>query len=359
MIWSDWHAVQSNGTIPEDLLPANAFQLRYFLEWDYDIVSPATMFALMTGKWRWDIKDSAGGMLFEQTNQVRVMIVWLHLGGSVNMVSWNWDSSGDRIETTYPEEPETVSDMAESLYLDPASNPTADFTYAHGPDEVPTVYIQSYYYGPLYEIALPVGSVIAVPFHNVGATWLIKLANVGIRTARTGAGDAYTDRPGFNRLAIPSASSLLQRISGDEGDTWGVRRIAPVLSDPRLFKDQTNTLYCAGWRAKEYQVLVSDNDGRTWSNWRNMILWDSGYSDVDTAGLRDGTIISVARRAGSVWFRSSATDFAQTVRIGTVSNAMMLTADPQTQVLLVTDGQSRTYRSYDGGRSWATVDGAF
>jgi hypothetical protein len=249
--------------------------------------------------------------------------------------------------------------MAEGLYLDPASNPAADFTSASGRDEVPTVYIQSYYYGPLYEIALPVGAVIAVPFHNVGATWLIKIANVGIRTSRVGAGDAYTDRPGFNRVVLPSGSNLLQRISGDEGNTWEVRRVAPVLSDPRLFKDATNTLYCAGWRAKEYQVLVSDNDGRTWSNWRNMILWDSGYSDVDTAGLRDGTIISVARRGGVVWFRSSATDFSQTVQIGTASNAMMLTADPQTQVLLVTDGQSRTYRSYNGGRSWATVDGAF
>lgn len=275
------------------------------------------------------------------------------------MVSWNWDPSGDRILTTYPDPALTMGNMAESLYLDPASNPTADFTYAHGRNEIPTVYIQSYYYGPVYEIALPVGAVLAVPFHNVGATWLIKLANVGIRTARAGAGDAYTDRPGFNRLAIPSASSLLQRISGDEGSTWTNRRIAPVLSDPRLFKDPTNVLYCAGWRAKEYQVLVSDNDGRTWSNWRDMILWDISYSDVDTNCLRDGTIISVARKAGQCWFRSSVTHFAQTQAIGTAANAMMLTVDPQTQVLLVTDGQNTTYRSYTGGKSWEAVEAAF
>lgn len=356
MIWSEWHNVRSDGTIPEDLLPADLFQLRYFVEWDYGVVNPSTMYALLTGKWRWDIRDSAGGLLFEQANQVRVMVVWLNLLGSINMVSWNWDPSGDKIETTYPDPAPTMGGMAESLYLDPASNPTADFTAGGGRDDIPTVYIQSYYYGPVYDIGLPVGSVLAVPFHNVGATWLLKIANVGIRTAKAGAGDAYTDRPGFNRVAVPSASSLLQRISGDEGSTWENRRITPVLSAPRLFKDPANALYCAGWRAKEYQVLVSDNDGRTWSNWRNMVLWDSGYSDADTACLRDGTVITVARKSGSVWFRSAATDFAQTTRIGTAANAMMLTVDPQTQVLLVTDGQSTAYRSYNGGRSWAAVE---
>lgn len=352
MIWSEWSQVRSDGTIPEDLLPADAFQLRYFLQWDYDVVYLEAMFALLTGLWRWDIRDSAGVALFEQSNQVRVMVVWLPIGPALSLVSWNWDPSGDKITTTVPDPAPTVAGMAESLYLDPASDPVGDFAEL-------TIAIQSYYYGPLYEIALPAGAVIALPFHNVGATSLWKMANIGIRTAKTGAGDAYTDRPGFNRLAVPSRSSLLQRISGDAGDTWANRRIAPVLSDPRLFKDETNTLYCAGWRAKEYQVLVSTNDGRTWSNWRDMILWDSGYSDVDTAGLRDGTIISVARRGGGVWFRSSATAFAQTVRIGNASQAMMLTADPQTQVLLVTDGQSTTYRSYNGGRSWATVDATF
>jgi hypothetical protein len=66
--------------------------------------------------------------------------------------------------------------------------------------------------------------------------------------------------------------------------------------------------------------------------------------------------VSTARRGGYVWFRSSATDFSQTVRIGLAGTAMMLTVDPLTQVLLVTDGQSTHFRSYDGGRSWALVE---
>lgn len=350
MIWSDWHNVQRDGTIPASILPCDYFQLRYFVQWDYDILDPLRMFQQLTGKWRWNIAGPDLLKVFDQQNQVRVTINWLSMAGSLSMVSWYWDSSGDKIETFLPSPAETLGNMAETLYLDPASNPTADFAD-------PTVYIQSYYYGPIYRLNLGEGSKIALPFHNVGATWLIKLANIGIRTARSGAGDAYWDRPGFVRAAVPSGGYLLQQFSGDSGASWNVRRVTPALSDPRLFKDATNALYCAGWKAKEYLALTSPNDGRTWSRWRDMLIWDAGYSDVDTTLAGGATIVSVARRGGAIWFRSAGDNFSTTTRIGNCSKPMMLTVDPRTQSLLVTDGQSLTYRSLDGGRSWQQVAG--
>lgn len=346
MIWSDWKSLTSAGEINEALLPADAFQLRYFLQWEYDIVSPATMTASLTGKWRWTISDSSDDLIFNQENQVKVTLAWLYMGFGISMPLWWWDVNYDTPTTIYPETYETLG--VEEFYLNPGA--IDDPTFAD-----PTIYVQTWYEGPIYKLPIPAGSTIALPFHNVGAYWLVKLANIQIRTATSGDADSVYDRPGFCRFVRSDSGRLVQYVTADDGNTWTTRRVVSNLSAPRIFKEATNRLHCAGYLGKQFIDLSSDNDGLTWEG-PQLTLWDAGYTDADADVLRDGTIVTIARRGGYLWFRTGADQFSDTVRIGQASRACKIAVAQAANTLIATDGQDIVFRSTDGGKTWAEVE---
>jgi len=326
MPWSNWTSIKSDGTIPDQLLPCEAFQARWFLEWDYDITDPARMSDTLNGRWKWQIVPVGGGdHIFVSETKVRVMVVWLYFGFGISGVVWWWDSSGDRVLTTIPvwsnrpldgqgnpiwageggnwsDYSHPSAEGTEQPYCDPGSgNQFAD----------PTVYVQTFWHGPIYNIAIPQNSKWEVPFHNVGATWLIKLANLQMRTRKGGDTGGCIDVPGIARNGHRVSQVATQLWTQDGGVHTNLRRIWSDVGSPQLDKDRENVLYCLGEKGTNWMLWRSENDGYTWD--AGMSIWPSGYSNARMVPLPSGGMLYIAAKGNVVYSQRSDGAGRQTV----------------------------------------------
>ena len=366
MDFSAWTPCNSQGVIAESLLPCELFRLRWYIEWQYDIVDPSRLMDNLTGKWRWTISQG-GAVVFAQAVTAQVQLVWLSLGGVVDLFTWSYNPAAERVTTTTPVKPPILGanpvawvyddlkaewhNVAEQGTPDPGGAEVADVTNR-------TAIIQFWWESPAYEIPLESGATVAIPFHNVGAPWLVKLASVQVATSGTGGIGAMVDRPGIYRVAQPTAGRLRQNYSLDGGHTFRTRRTAYRLTTPSITKDLTNRLYVGGKLTEVGWVVVrSDDDGLTWLE-APVLIFDTGYTSMKLAVARDGTVVAIARKAGGLYCRTSIDQFGSTTYAGPATRAFELALESATGRLLATDGLATVYQSWDQGRTWQTITGS-
>lgn len=350
MEWSDWHNFKSNGALPADLAPASMFQLRYFCQWDYNIVDASRMFELLRGRFQWKLMTGSAVLLHEEIKTM-IMINWQPIGPGVNFASWYEYSS---LMTTI--EPAALDYLTVAYGLNPAAATDVEMTYSFGSDDdtdLPTVPIQTYFEGPVYILDLPTDVIGSIPFHNVGATALWKMTNLQIRTAKSGWPAALNDQLGYLRFANPAGSNLDQLESLHAGASPRRLRIAPALTSPCIWKDVHNCLFVAGWRGKVFHVLRSKDDGLRWEVFQTAI-WPEGYSDIDATSLpSDGVIVFIAKRGGRLYCKTQRDGYAATYLVGVVGGPRFVLARSQTNSneLIASNGEM-TFQSTDGGENW-------
>lgn len=368
MQWSAWKSLKSDGSIPDDLLPASAWQLRWNMLWT--LYDPST--TTYAGRWTWQIIVSETP-LFSSTVRVSAIAVF---AGQLGLIAWIPEVVG--VVTTLPAPPLIIGvgpppgngwvidgngnqvNYAENGYL--VWDPSASV----GAAAYPEADVVMDYESALYAIPLPRGAKLAIPFHNVAAGWLVKFANVQIRTASAGGVSGLRDEANFARFVTPTGTLLEQSFTGNEAQSYETRRIQPTLTSPVAFKDSQNRLYCAGFRGMNYIILRSLDDGLRWtilwgvqpgeSVTYPMTIWGDGYSDIDMSCLRDGTILSCATKGGSLWFKTSRDGFADTMLVGQVTGRFILPRGPFTGPVILSDGQGKSFLSGDEGRTWQYIE---
>lgn len=362
MEYSDWKHVQRDGTIPEDLLPCEGFQLEWFLEWELDPVAEGG-FTTHKGTWRWKLERPTGGTaLFESLVSIYGTAVWFPGG---ELISWYIQTNRNNpvINTTVPVRPPMlgVPSDAESWWQrsDGSWANEAEAGYILEWGWVPGAGVISFpvyvtYQSAIYLIPLETDAKLKVPFHNIGAFQLPKMVNVRIRTLGSGVIGSLYDQAGFVRLAVPQSSDLHQLESPDGGATFKRMPIVPGLTSPVLFKDDHNRLYCSGWRGVSYYILISVDDGRRWEVFQTNI-WPQEYSDIDGTALHDGVIVYMAKKGTDLWCKTSADQFQSTRKIGTHAGGIYRIArgTPLSGELVISNGQNSTFQSTDGGMTWS------
>lgn len=509
MRWSNWTSLRSGippgqsaqaGLINADLLPATAFQLRYFIQIQEDArdIEGGIDYRTRHGRWRWTIEDGGGNVKFDQTTDLKIDMMILAAGWEASTVSfftWWIDYSGLRIYTEVPQPVYTLgrhqggfppTDLAQITLTAPGQgaveysprlplaarcaavplsplgprsanvsarllSPNGDSTqtaaslaagaskgvavapdnaywectnldvsggtagdriaiqtngWVQSPseqgvayvdpsgypgntagDDVPEesgytdyrIYINFWYYSPVYLVSIPVNSHLRIPFHNIGAviesfishtftqpqasaaSWLVKYANVQIRTAKGGGQAALIDRPGYHRGVVVDGNVSSQVYSATEGRTYDTRNIPVAFDSPSMFKTRENHLVVAGWAAREYYLLLSKDDGRTWtrvSHWSGVAMpasvWpDDTYEAPATVLGPGGSLVSIATKGSSVYCRSSARGFEGMSYVGAAGDfPMTLTYDSARDYLIASDLHTRTYISKDAGQTW-------
>lgn len=369
-VWSAWKSVARDGTIPASLLPASSFRLKWFCMWEVYVEGGGINTQQVKGDWRWQIyKDST--TYFDEKVHVSGRATTLELGGGLSLFTWYPEDASERIYTLTPEKPPLWNNERAVWFYDDTTNyggpgwrsvsqfgTVIDKSDPGIADGYATIYFD--WYGVGYNIPIPLGSKVKVPFHNTGATWLrYSLSNIQISTiAGSFELDSEVDDVGIYRVVQPDTVSLRQHYSFDAGLNWNSRRMPQRLYDPCVVKDHHNTLFVSGKLAEYGWVMWhSMDDGLTWEEDRPT-MWDASYDDVKVAVNKNGEIITIAKKGGYIWCRYSNDDFAQTVRIGAATNSFDLTTDRFTQRLIATDGKSTTYTSVDGGRTWTLITGS-
>lgn len=358
MEWSEWHSLKSDGTIPAELLPCQLFQLRWFIEWD--LTPPDSSFTEnLTGRWRWQVKAGSENV-YDSDVRVKGTAVWM---GDL-LISWWVDQQNTEVRTYTPErptilgaDPDAWTRRSDGTWYNPA-----EVGYVTGRsdsggmgNEIP-VYVD--YDTCAYEIELEQGSKVGVSFHNVGGFWVVRYANIQIRTAGVGGFGTYTDEVGIYRIADPSLSTLTQRYSRDGGRNFEERRVPQRLLGPSISKEPTNVLIVAGRFAETgYRVIRSLDDGLTWEE-NPVTVWDASYSDAKMACGRDGAIITIARKGGRLWACTSRDGYARVSEVGEARTGFELAVDRKSGRLTATNGTTVTYESNDGGITWAQVQRA-
>jgi hypothetical protein len=332
------------------------FELKWFMEWD--ATAPGeSVYEALTGRWRWEI-NASGEKPFVSEVKVKGTAVWF-LG---MLDSWWVDGALTEVRTTVPIKPPilgadpnawtqrsdgTWSNLAEQGFVDGRSD-------SHGLAEV-TLFVD--YNSAVYEIPLPAGSKITVPFHTVGAFWLPKLANLQIRTAGLGGVGTYHDEVGIYRVVKPQAQRAWQYVSRDGGSTFETWRTPMKLASPSVTKLPTNALIIGGKIAEiGWGYYTSQDDGLTWDEGYTLV-WEAAHTDAKFVATRDGTVVSIARSGGVLWCKTSRDDYANTVRVGAVAAACELTCELSTGRLIADDGNATRFVSWDSGQSWAPVVG--
>lgn len=371
MSWSEWSPLKSDGSIPDELLPCSEWQARWFLEWDFDINDHTKMGDTLRGEWHWRVTSQDQQELFFSKVKVSVGMAWMYLGGILSLATWWWDSAADRLLTLCPEwvdrpmgrpisggDPVPVwagGEVEYGMRLWSASHPSTDTEQPYlnpggGVDFANnTLYIQSWWEGPVYRVPLSVGSKWSVPFHNVGAPWLIKMANLQMRTRTSGDVDGLIDVPGVIRCGGNAGELLLQRISHDGGNTFFTRRIGTGYHSPQLLKGADNTLYCVAEKGGNWMLLSSANDGYTWEV--TATVWGTEYGNAKSVILPDGSLVSVATKGSTCFFQSGITDTRSIVAVGTVIPPVSLLHDDRWGLVIV-DSIGGSWISKDGGITW-------
>lgn len=75
MTWSDWHSLRSDGTIPDELVPCEYWQLKWLIEWS--LTAPENSFGdTLKGRWVWHIAQNTSDV-FNSEVRVTGTAVWL------------------------------------------------------------------------------------------------------------------------------------------------------------------------------------------------------------------------------------------------------------------------------------------
>lgn len=358
--WTPWRPLGKNGIIPAELLPATAFQLSWFLEWELDPMLSGG-YSQHRGRWRWQVTPPAGAIAFDSEVDIHGTAIWFP--GTSALIAWYIQTNANNpvIKTTVPVRPplEGVPSDATSWRqrTDGSWANEAETGYIAEDGWVAGAGLESFPVYSVYETArylipLAEGSMVKVPFHTVGAFMLPKMANARIRTVTGGRrfGTMY-DAPGFHRIAAAEQSRTTVRFSADL-TTYVSRTVPRDLTTLSIGKELTNTLVVCGQFAKiGWIVQRSDNDGLTWRSGYEL-AFDSSYSDGRMAVARDGATVVVARKANTLWCRSSRDGFVQTKVVCEAKSPMELALDGSTGGLIVTDGKGETFTSYDNGLTW-------
>jgi len=362
MQWSAWQNVHADYVIPPELLPCEAFQLEWFLEWMLPS-GTGNSFTTHHGRWRWEARGSGDVKVFASDVDIYGTADWM--GDELLVWYIQENANNPVIRTSVPERPPMTGvpsdatswhQRADGSWQNEAeSGLLLDSGWVPGAGGGLDVYVYGTYQSAQYLVPLSSGTVLKVPFHSVGAFLLPKWANLRIRTAGVGGFDAMFDEVGILRLAKPQNSVLRHVYSLDGGRNWQTRRLPYSLTQPTVAKLPDNTLLIAGKFAQvDWRLLRSLDDGLTYLP-EVTVLWDNSYTDARLVVTRDGTILTVARIGGYLWARRSLDSYVETARVGPASKAMQLVCEPATGRLVATDGEGLVYTSWDDGRTWANA----
>lgn len=367
--WTDWRPVEGDDwRIPDSLLPASMWQLRWFVQWEFSVPLLDPLWNPMhtqptRGRWRWQILRGPAivgldpPLVFDQEVSINGRMTIIHgvLG------QWVPDTRYPTgVRTTVPIRPPILGADPEMWTYDEAAdrwdNPaeTGYITDVQGNHFGTSFNLWFWYTSDAYQIPLTPGCCIRVPFHNVGARWLIKRANVQIRTVTArDASDIMVDAAGFTRIAASGQSELTQLFAAD-GKHFLPRRTALPLQEPSIGKEATNALVVGGMRRHVgWTVISSDDDGITWGT--PTLVFDTSFNDVRMAVARDGTVVAVGQKGGRLYVRTGHDDFTHTADLGPARETFEIAVEQSSGALVVTDGKSLVHRSHDCGRTWTTT----
>lgn len=304
--WSDWYSLTSDGKIPDDLLPCGAFQLRYFLQFQADIrfldTNWGTGNSTWRGRWQWTIHPSRDdrnlkqAAVFDQTVDMEIGLIYLTMGGVTQFI-WHWNGEANKVYTVvpqpvtllggtqggYPTESGWQQVSAERGYADPGGG--SDYTDYR-------VYVDTWYESAVYELNLPAGAYLGIPFHNCGAyiasfvpgnvygigdlnrptvdgaSFLVKYANTQIRT-RPGTLDAVRC-PKQGVAWVPSVSGggveIASLVGKDPGPFAGT--VTGASSPFRLFRFPASTrlgLLCQHAQGARYFESPAEGQEGSWA----------------------------------------------------------------------------------------------
>ncbi len=345
MNWSAWKGCNSQGVIDASLLPCEYMQMRWMVAWEVDLNQPLLSTQYLKGKWTWRIRGPSDEVYLDQDIEVQFFLVSIGVPGLQLYTGYLVDSL-TKIETRVPVTPVILGNpqgLGEEASLE------GDMTNR-------TVYIAFWWQAPYYQLQLPEGCRVEVPFRNVGYAWLVKLAQVQFRTGSVGGVATYADAVGIHRVVEPVGGLLSQLYSRNSAHTYELRRVGPQLTSPQVNKLPDNTLLVLGKLGQaDWRLAWSQNDGLTWEG--EMPIWTAEYTDVKLQVARDGTILSLARHGGQLWVKTSLDNYTSARKIGPANRPFELALERATGRLIATDGISVMYISEDSGLTWQRREG--
>lgn len=371
-MWTEWKHVQSNGTIPSDLLPCTAIQMRWFCMWDYDIVDTSRMTDELKGSWTWQIVDAGNRIYFKSQVKCSIQFTWMSFGMGFAFTTWSWNSASDRVLTTFPEWSGRPLDASgnpvwanptnwrgtsvpyapatEQPYFDPGGGDCeVAAAEGSGEDRMTTFTIYTTWHSGIYNVQIPAGCKWQVPFHNVGATDLSKkLANLEMRTSKGGDLGSCFDIPGILRSPTVEQGLALQGIYKDGVHRDEQRRILTEFNSPQLLKTRSNVLYCLGEKGMYWKLLRSTDDGYTWKVVTD--LWEPGYNNARFLILPDNAILSIATKGGVTYSKRSEGGYRVYVTNEAVAPCSL--AYDARRGAVMTDAEGSTWCSKDCGFNW-------
>lgn len=345
MNWSTWKGCNSQGVIDASLLPCEYFQMRWMVAWEVDLNQPLLSSEYLKGQWTWRILGPDEQVYLDQDIEIQFSLVSLGVPGLQLYTGYLVDSL-TKITTRVPVTPVVLGNpqgLGEEASLE------GDMTNR-------TVYIAFWWDAPYYQLQLPAGSRVEIPFRNVGYAWLVKLAQVQFRTGSVGGFGTYADAVGIHRVVEPVGGLLSQLYSRDSARTYELRRVGPQLTNPQVNKLPDNTLLVLGKLAQtDWRLAYSLNDGLTWEN--EVSIWTAAHTDVKLQVARDGTIVSLARHGGQLWVKTSLDGYTSARQVGPADRPCELALERATGRLLATDGMRVLYISEDSGLTWQAREG--
>lgn len=155
--FTDWESDQSDGTLPntED---AGIFQYRHFVHWETNQTWDAGIGRNGTGSWTIQIKDPSGIVIFEQTVQITVTVMFFGFA-----MVWYYYSRTDEINTTIVEGQQVTEPIPPTFLLGVETG-----NMVLGGDTVPTYgsafggIIDAFWQSPVYKMSVPIGSKLNV-----------------------------------------------------------------------------------------------------------------------------------------------------------------------------------------------------
>jgi len=155
--FTDWKSDKSDGTLPntED---AGIFQYRHFIHWETVQSWGAGIGRKGTGTWTIQIKDPSGIVIFEQTVQISVSVLFFGF-----VITWFYYEDEDVYTTTIVDGQQITADNPVSTYLVGAE----EGDMIPGGDTVSGDIIDAFYESAVYKMSVPVGST----FHVIDDRW--------------------------------------------------------------------------------------------------------------------------------------------------------------------------------------------
>lgn len=315
-----WTSLKSDGSIPDSALPASEWQLRWSMIWTLYDTSQLTY----AGRWTWAIAQ-AGETYFSSTVRVSALAVF---AGPLGLIAWIPEVVG--VTTTIPQPPPILgvnpppgggwSQNAQNLWVNHAEDgdlvwdPSATVGAGGGLD----VDVGMDYESAVYQIPLSSGARLQVPFHNVAAGWLIRYANIQIRTVAGGDFAALWRRhDNTYRLAMPGSAGIAYTVAGDLRPLQ-VSVSAQVANPYSTAAAPGNPLVDATLATGQKPVLIrmprrvamvyqgtgskafwtqTWDDGLTWE--APVQVWDGQYCAVIAAGAGGSRLIIVGVKANA------------------------------------------------------------